>query len=243
MTTKEQSSGGSTIYRHQATDRSFTAANGDEASLELISQHVEKYIGPIQSVFHEIVSDLVHIDILYVAPTKERNYITLVTSGMSSLPMTVPEGAEAFRYAELMICLPADWQLSNESIQKEGNYWPIRSLKTLARLPHEYNTWLYAAHTIPNKNPAEPYASNTKLMGMMLTIPSTVEPVNEFFTLAISPDKEVHFFSLTPLYSEEMDHKLKHGAEALFEKLDKAGVTELLDPRRKNTCKKLFGLF
>lgn len=243
MNIKEQSPAGGIIYRHEATDRSFTPAHGDEASLELISQHVEKHIGPIQSVFHEIVSDLVHIDILFVAPTKERNYTTLVTSGMSNLPMTVPEGAEAFRYAELMICLPADWKLSSESFNKEENYWPIRSLKTLARLPHEYNTWLYAAHTIPNKNPAEPYARNTKLMGMMLTIPSTVEPVNDFFTLAVSPDKEIHFFSLIPLYSEEMDYKLKQGADALFEKLDKAGVTELLDPQRKNTCKKLFGLF
>ncbi|NQX63969.1 suppressor of fused domain protein [Paenibacillus qinlingensis] len=243
MNTKEQSSGGSTIYRHQATDRPYTFAKGDETSFELISQHVEKYIGPIQSVFHEIVSDLVHIDILYVAPTKERNYITLVTSGMSNLPMTVPEGAEAFRYAELIICLPPDWELSNEIIQKEENYWPIRILKMLARLPHEYNTWLYAAHTIPNNNPPEPYASNTKLMGMMLTIPSIVEQINEFFTLTVSSDKEIHFFSLTPLYSEEMDYKLKHGAEALFEKLDKASVNELLDPRRKNTCKKLFGLF
>ncbi|WNR44355.1 suppressor of fused domain protein [Paenibacillus roseipurpureus] len=243
MNTREQSPSGSPIYRHEASDRPFTPASGDEVSLDLISQHVETYIGPIASVFHEIVSDLVHVDILFVAPTPARNFITLVTCGMSNLPMTVPSGAEAFRYAELMICLPPDWKLSNESFEKEENYWPIRTLKTLARLPHEYNSWLYAAHTIPNKNPAEPYAPNTKLMGAMLAIPSTVEPINEFFTLTISPEKDVHFFSLLPLYSEEMDYKLKHGAEALFEKLDKARVTELLDPHRKNTCKKLFGLF
>jgi len=243
MNTEERSPAGSIIYRHKSSERPFTPAYGDVASIDLISQHVEKHIGPIETVFHEIVSDLVHVDILFVGPTKERNYNTLITCGMSNLPMTVPEGAEAFRYAELMICLPATWQISEESFKSEENYWPVRSLKTLARLPHEYNTWLYADHTIPNNDPAEPYANNTKLSGMMVTIPSTVQSLKEFFTLAVSPEKEVHFFSLIPLYSEEMDFKLKHGPDALLEKLDKAGVTQIVDPGRKNTCKKLFGLF
>jgi hypothetical protein len=35
-----------------------------------------------------------------------------------------------------------------------------------------------------------------------------------------------------PLYAEEMRFKLDHGAEALCELLDEAGVNELLDPDR-----------
>ncbi|GGG72025.1 suppressor of fused domain protein [Paenibacillus radicis (ex Gao et al. 2016)] len=243
MKTEERSPAGSIIYRHQASDKPFTPAQGDTASIDLISEHVEKHIGPIESVYHEIISDLIHLDILFVPPTKERDYMTLVTCGMSNLPMTVPEGAEAFRYAELMICLPASWKISEESFKSEEHYWPIRSLKTLARLPHEYNTWLYADHTIPNNNPVENYAKNTKLSGMMLTLPTAVESPNEFYTLAISPDKEVHFFNLLPLYNEEMNYKLKHGADALLEKLDQAGINLIVDPSRKNTCKKRFGLF
>lgn len=244
MSSQERSPSNQPIYRHEATERQLQPAFGDEASIDLISRHIEQHIGPVHHVFHELVSDLVHIDILIVAPTKERNFYTLVTCGMSNLPMTVPAGAEDFRYAELMICLPPDWKLSEQSIQQEEHYWPIRCLKMLARMPHEYSTWLYAAHTIPNGDPAEPYASNTKLSGMMLSIPATVETINDFFTLTFSPDKKVHFFGLLPLYNEEMDFKLQHGADDLFAKLDKAGVTELVDIGRKNTCKKkLFGLF
>lgn len=243
MKTEERSPAGSIIYRHQPSNHSFTFAQANEVSIDLISQHVEKHIGPIQAVFHEVISDLIHLDILFVAPTKERNYITLITCGMSNISMTVPDGAEDFRYAELMICLPASWELSEESFKSEENYWPIRSLKTLARFPHEYKTWLYAGHTIPNNNPVEPYAKNTKLSGMMLTLPTTVQSPKEFFTLPILPGKEVHFFNLMPLYNSEMSFKLKHGSDALLEKLDKAGVTPVVDPWRKNTCKRWLGLF
>jgi len=234
---------GTPIYRHEPRQRPFSTAQGDDVAIDLVTRHVEKHIGPVQSVFHEILSDLVHLDILIVAPTKERNYYTLVTCGMSQLPMTVPEGAEKFRYAELMLCLPPDWPLSDEAFQDERNYWPIRCLKTLARLPHEYDTWLYAAHSIPNGDPAEPYADNTKFAGMLLNVPATVEPIRDFFALTVSPDKEIHFFSLIPLYPEEMDDKLKNGAESLFDKLEKADVTELVQLGRRNVSKKRFGFF
>ncbi|GFN30316.1 suppressor of fused domain protein [Paenibacillus xylaniclasticus] len=79
MSNQELSPSGHSIYRHEAREREFQPAYGDEHAAELISQHVEKYIGPIQSVYHEIISDLVHIDIIVVAPTPERNFYTLVT--------------------------------------------------------------------------------------------------------------------------------------------------------------------
>lgn len=243
MSKEETSAGGSIIYRHEAPESPPAYAEEDSAYLELVTRHVETHIGPVRNVFHEIVSTHIHLDILVVDPTSQRNYYTLVTCGMGMHPMTVPEGAEAYRYAELMLCLPANWTLSDAAFQHEENYWPIRSLKTIARLPHEYNTWLYLAHTIPNGNPAEPYADNTKLSGAIISVPSTVPAAREFFTLTAAPGKDVHFFSLLPLYKEEMDFKLNQGAETLFEKLEAAGIDELLRADRKNVCKKRFGLF
>ncbi|WP_028544859.1 suppressor of fused domain protein [Paenibacillus taiwanensis] len=243
MSSQELSASGQPIYRHETRQHEFQLATGNEEAIAKITQHVETYIGPVEGVFHEIISDLVHLDILFVPPTPDRNYYTLVTCGMSNLPMTVPEGAENFKYAELMICLPASWKVSEEAFQEEVNYWPVRWLKTLARMPHEYDTWLYAAHTIPNGDPAEPFADNTKLAGMMLTIPTTVEELEAFFSLPLAEDKEVHFFGLIPLYKEEMDYKLKHGVDELFDKLNKIGVNEIVQVDRKNVCKKRFGLF
>ncbi|GMK39585.1 hypothetical protein PCCS19_26390 [Paenibacillus sp. CCS19] len=240
---QEFSESGQPIYRHKQRTSDFEFALANEVILTAISEHVEKHIGAIDHVFHEIISDLIHLDILVVNPTKERNYYTFVTCGMSNLPMNVPEGAEDFKYAELMLCLPANWNVSQESFAIEENYWPIRWLKTLARLPHEYNTWLYLAHTVPNGDPAEPFASNTSLSGVILNIPTMVDDLKSFFTLKLPDDNEVHFFSLIPLYKEEMDLKLKSGAEVLFEKLEKASVNEVLNIKRKNVAKKGFLFF
>lgn len=66
--------------------------------------------------------------------------------------MTVPD-PEVPRYAELVISLPPFWPLDEQSWRDERHYWPVRLLKTLGRLPHEYDTWLGVGHTIPNGDP------------------------------------------------------------------------------------------
>jgi hypothetical protein len=125
----EFSESGQPIYRHKERKREFEFAVGDEQSIELISEHIEKHLGTPATVFHELISDLVHIDVHIVAPTEERPFYSLITSGMSDKPMNAPEGAEEFRYAELMICLPADWPMTQEEWKQDADsFWPIQSL-------------------------------------------------------------------------------------------------------------------
>ena len=238
MSSQEMSPAGIPVYRHSERTEDYTEAVVDETAIQKISEHIEKHIGKIDAVFHEKISDLIQLDILIVNPTAERNYYTLVTCGMSHLPMTVPEGAEQFKYAELMICLPADWKVSQEDFQVQENYWPIYWLKRLARMPHEYNTFILHGHSIPNGDPAEPFASNTRMSGMLVAVPTTVEDVKSFFTLSLDEDKEIHFFSLVPVYKEEMKYKLKHGVNDLLKKFGKANVNEILNIKRTNVCKK-----
>lgn len=47
----------------------------------------------------------------------------------------------------------------------------------------------------------------------------------------------VNFYAIVPLYSEELDFKLKHGSDPLLDKFDEYGVDELLDVNRRNTCR------
>lgn len=237
----ERTESGTPIYRHQPRERPFELAEGDESAIEAITGHIEKHIGPPATVFHELLSDLIHVDVHLVAPTAERNYYTLITSGMSDRPMSPPEGAEELRYAELVLCLPPDWPLTDDAFNDEANYWPIRWLKTLARLPHEYNTWLWATHTVPNGDPAQPFADNTKLCCQLLLKPVLFPPA--FHTLSINDQKTIHFLTVVPLYREEMNFKLSTGLDPLLARLDAVGVTELINIRRKNACKKWFGIF
>jgi hypothetical protein len=232
---QEMSEGGSPIYRHKSRARDFEAVSGDDQNIERISRHIEEHVGPVAGVFHEIVSDLVHIDLHVVNPSPERNYYTLITSGMSDRPMSPPPGAEEHRFAELMICLPPDWPLAYKDFEDESNYWPIRWLKILARLPHEYQTWLFTSHTVPNGDPAEPFAENTEMCCALLLDPVLFD--DEFRVLEIDKKKTVHFLALVPLYVEEMECKLREGYDVLIRRLDEAGVNELLNVRRKNACR------
>lgn len=237
----EFSESGNPIYRHKPREKPFEPAFGDVAHIQLVEQHIIKHIGTPSLVYHEIISDLVHIDIHIVPPRPERDFYTLVTSGMSARAMTTPEGLEEFSYAELSICLPPHWSLKHEDFKDESNYWPVRLLKMLARMPHEYDTWLGFAHTVPNGDPPEPYAPNTKFCCAML-LPSPIGP-EEFWQLKVSPEMDIQFLSIVPLYAEEAAFKLRKGADPLLDLFGRHSVTDLLDLKRRNVAKKRFGLF
>lgn len=226
--------------RHQAP-KPFEFAIGDSDNMEAISAHIDRHLGKVETVFHELISDKVHIDVHIVAPTPERPYYALVTSGMSDRPMTAPEGAEDFRHAELYLFLPADWPMGDEAWKNDDNYWPVRALKFLARFPHDYSTWLSYGHTIPNGNPPQPFADNTALSGFMLLTPMSAPA--EFHELKITEEKTIRFYALVPIHADEMAMKLKTGAETLHQRLLEAGHGELIEPGRSSVVPKRPGFF
>jgi hypothetical protein len=224
---------GAPIFRYTDGEKEWEAPHGEEC-IERISDHIERYLGEVKSVFHELVSDTVHIDIHHIEPTQDWPFHTLVTSGMSDLPMNVPEGVDATRHMELMVTLPGHWQLTEEAFKDEKWYWPVRELKYLARFPHKYDTWLGWGHTIPNGDPAQPFADDTKLSGILLLPPVSVP--EEFLRLEIDDEKTIEFFCLVPLYSEEMNLKLTRGSSALLERFDQHDINDIVDLRRPNVA-------
>ncbi|MEO0468054.1 MAG: suppressor of fused domain protein [Bacteroidota bacterium] len=240
---QETSESGAPIYRHEADEeREAMLPPAEVKALEEITDHIEAHIGPVEMVFHEMVSDRIHVDIHWVKPGPDRPFHSLITSGMSDLPMEVPKGLEALRFAEVSICLPPDWPMSQEAFQNEANYWPIRMLKVIARFPHEYNTWLGFGHTIPYGNPPMAFADNTK-MNTILLMPTIV--FGEAFHQLTLAERSIHFYSLIPLYQEEVEKKMQKGVESLFDGFDQYGVTDILAVNRPNTAirKKWLGLF
>ena len=235
----ERSESGAPIFRHSASEARSEPVGGVSQFDEEIETHIDKHFKNRGPVYHEIVSDLFHLDIELIEPTTDRPYTTLITNGMSSLPMNAPKGAEESKYAELVLSLPPDWPLTKEALANDRNYWPIRWLKVLARLPHRYNTWLWASHTVPNGDPPQPFADNTQLCCALILIPFLVP--ESFLSLEVDPSTTIHFLSFVPIYKEEMNLKLQKGLDPLLSLFEKAKVSELLDINRPNTCK--HGLF
>jgi len=224
---------------HHGESKEWEAPQG-EMCLEQISDHIEAHIGPVEMVFHEVLSDTVHIDVHHVAPSDERPFHTLITSGMSDLPMTTPH-EDVPRYLELLINLPVGWKMSQQDWEDERWYWPIRQLKYLARFPHKLDTFLGYGHTVPNGDPPKPYADDTKLMCMLL-LPQ-LSHSDEFDSLLIDEEKTIQFMSLVPIYQEEMDLKLRKGTDPLLERFEDGEVSDVIDVGRPNTAKKRFLFF
>jgi hypothetical protein len=170
----ERSESGAPIYRYDDRERVFELAESDPEALERIEEHLDTFLGSDRIVWHEIISDLVHIDVHIAGPTSERDFYTLVTTGMSDKPMNAP--APDLQYAEILICLPPDWQPPKQGEflapgTEDDNHAPIRWLKYLARMPHEYGTWLGFGHTVPNGDPPAPFTSDTQLCCALLLEP------------------------------------------------------------------------
>ena len=143
------------VIRHADTEKEWSAPRG-EGHVQAISNHIEKHIGQIDRVYHELRSDAVHVDIHHVPPCKDRPLHSLITSGMSDLAMKVPDESQHSQYLELMVSLPEHWIVDDAFFEGETQHWLIHQLIFLARFPHKNTTWLGRGHTIPNGDPAEP---------------------------------------------------------------------------------------
>jgi len=235
---KGKSRDGTDIYTYESTENRNYGDITKMLYVEGIIAHFDKmFPGRVTNVFHEIISDIVHIDVYCMEPTDEEPFRVVYTTGMSDLPMTLPSEFEKefshLKRAELMVFLPKTWPIDSKAFKNERYYWPIRLLKQLAKFPHQNNTWLGYGHTIPNSDEYDPYDKSTELNGVILSM------LKEEISLIKAKDGTfINVYNIIPLYKEEMDYKLENGMDALFEKLlEVEGSGFWLDESRRNVCK------
>ncbi len=218
---------------HYRGPKTFTPPPA-ELGVDAITRHIERQLGPVASVFHELLSDAVHLDVHWVRPSPARPYHFLATSGMSDLAMSVPEGVGAPCHIELVMTLPERWWIGDEAFANDNWYWPMRQLKTLARFPHKYDSWLGEGHTVTNDDPPQPLAPGTRLCGAILLRPQHVP--EGFHELRVG-GKSIRFLAVVPLYEEEMALKMRDGTAALLERMRARGVTDVVEPTRPSVAR------
>jgi hypothetical protein len=199
-----------------------------EGELRALERHVEKHFGMYKNVVPEFESPDIHVDIVIIEPTPKRNYYVLMTMGMGAHRMHVPEGLEDQSRAELLICLPPDWNLRD--LDDDRWSWPLHWLKLLARLPIDENSWLGWGHTIPND---EPFAQNTGLCTIMLLNPGAFD--DKASVCRLPGGDIVNFYQMIPLYKEEARFKLKNNAQIFLQFLDQSAL-EYVRIDRENIC-------
>lgn len=238
--TDEVSPGGSEIYRYEEKeDEGIRPPQVYGEFAEEINKHFEAlFPGRTSFVFHELLSDLVHIDVNIMEPTEKANYYVVYTTGMSDLPMTLPEQAadrEDLTHAELFMFMPPTWnpgkpgQTGNDIPQSE--FWPIHMMKFLARFPHEYHTWLGYGHTIPNGPQYAPICEGTEMGGVVLS--QFKGDIGGFKT---EDGTEINLLMMIPAYKEEIEYKLKYGMSELDKRYNEGKLPMVVDIARPNLC-------
>lgn len=202
-----------------------------EEELDQYDQYIMEQFGEYKEVFHEIVSPDIHLDIIIIPPTEDNNYYKLITMGMGAYKMNVPPELKQYELerAELVLYLPPTWNIKSD---KEEDYWPIRQLKVLARLPIQCNTWLGYGHTVSSDAENSAYADNTKFCSMMLL--SAVNKNYEKLDLRINTIGKINFYQLFPLYEEELEYKRNNDANALLDLFDDDDIMPVVNINRKN---------
>lgn len=206
----------------------------DEAPNMLLAldHHIDKFFDNEDViVWRDKRNDDLRVDVYHIRPNEERNYNLLVSYGMSRKPMNVPEGADQFKYGELAIVLPEDWDLSPEGLKKHENYWPILWLKNLARIPVQHNTWLCYGHSVPHGSPSKPIA-NTEFEGVVIM--DSVTLPDEFQEMQLG-DEFLYIYTVIPIFPEEMEFKIKNNIDELRSAFAQAHVIDKVDIKRSSS--------
>lgn len=195
---------------------------------DIVMRHSDRFFGDISWLIRDDQSHLMHVDLRVSMPTPERDYYTITTVGMGAMLMNVPQELAdgSFARAELVICLPRDWNLHSQSRKW---VWPIKILQNISRIPMLENSWLSIGHIVPMSRSV---ADNTHLNAFMLLEPQ--ENVPESFKCAMPDGSVVNFYQLIPLYPEEAEFEKMHGFDALVERM--ADVSHIVDVDRINAC-------
>jgi len=177
--------------------------------------------------------DGLSVTINVIRPNEYHPYLVLFTNGMSDLPMTVPAGHEDWRYAELVIHLPADWPHPRDIGPDNPWLWPVQWLRKMAYYPHLNKTWLGTpAAIVSSDEPPKPLGANTE-QTCLLMVPDFA---NLGDPLQRGDGTKVHFFTVVPLHTAERDYELKNGMKAFFEQFIEHKVPMTVDVNRESFC-------
>ncbi len=203
------------------------------AQMKKFEKTIVKSFGAFDSVLHEIVSPDIHLDVLVIPPTEEYPYYKLVTMGMGAYRMNVPDEFKKYKleHAELVIFLPANWDIKSSD---EKDFWPIRHLKNVARLPIYNDTWLGYGHSVSANVDSSPVAENTGFNSFALANAPALNGKSIRLRLG---GKNINFYQLIPLYQEELEYKIENGMDALLDLFAEKVFSPIVNINRENYCK------
>jgi uncharacterized protein len=199
----------------------------DEEVVEFFRQ---KYGSVRKQSLHSVIPESLPITVHVVEPSVERNQLILFTTGVAS--KAIAGQPDLNRCAELIIHLPSNWPLDSKSLKQMRHAWPVQWLKLIGGAFHDIGNPIQGPfNIIANGDPATPIAPGLKFDSMLVV----EEPSSEglFFC---EDGKEVHFYTLYPLYPEERLLEKAEGIESLLALFYSQNISTVVDINRPNVA-------
>ncbi|EOP11885.1 MULTISPECIES: suppressor of fused domain protein [unclassified Bacillus (in: firmicutes)] len=217
-------------------------------SIEDFKSHIQLHYGLITNHIEANTKRITDVELYDVGPNKIVDYHTVVTYRNSYFRMPAPSSVDS-GYAELVMHLPKDWDVSVTALASSKYSWPLRLLQEFGEMAREYGLgqWLIFPNQLDEGKgdynaSIHPYSKETEFSGVMIVPP--IPQCSGAFKMEfredgkrIEGDWPVYFHTLLPLYKEEIQCYFEAGLDTLLQKLLKNGVEAAFDFNRENTCK------
>ena len=202
--------------------------------LQAVENHIIKYFGSIDKKLHVEECENLDLHLYVINPTKEKDYYTVITCGMGSYKMELPDDYKDDNYfdrIEMLIYLSPDWNMELAfskpagliiggsvtpvlgSIYDKWNY-PIRIIKNLAQAPVNNDSYFIRGNIMDDERP---FSSSTSDSGGILISPAYI---SEEGTECVLPDNEkVEFLQIMPITSDEIERAAYLNRDLIFHRL------------------------
>ena len=202
-------------------DRAYTTYSDEER--EYIERYIADAFGPIVRTYYDADGEGMRVDIAVTEPTPDRRYYTLATIGMGANRMRVPKEMEERNaaFAELSVCLPADWDFVNDS-------WPFHMLKMTARFPFDNHDMLGVGNAYHGS-----IVRGSEFAGTFVIPAATRGRVST--RLMLPNGKIVNYYLLLPLYEDEWQYiTTRHDSVSFWERYSERIGSIVVDTERES---------
>ena len=204
---------------------------------QTIQDHIIKYYGNISRTVTVKECERLDLKLYVIEPTKERDFYTVVTSGMGAYKMDLPDDFKDDNVdrIELLIYLGSNWDIDSafksssgsttgliidgkvtplfSNINAQWNY-PIQILKNLAQAPVNNESYFVMGNIMDDETP---FSESTHDSGGILIFPAYTTEEGQVCEL---PDgQKVGFIQIMPISTNEIERAANLNRNLIFHKL------------------------
>jgi len=203
-------------------------------SSSAITEHFDTHVGPASAHYavYPGPSGMVH----RVRPTTTRPWTTLYTEGMSERALPAPDDGLPLddAHVELVVGCPPGWFSDDgggpvDTKNPDEGDWLVELVQWMMQLPWRIDFPIYAGMILPNGDPPEPYSDAVRFCAVLIapvaSLPADAQDIQD-------GERTIRLLSLVLLDAAELAFVQEHGVDALYERLDEAGVFERVQPER-----------